>query len=171
MASCTASLHGLLLPTADATNRRPEPSNLNGFAHLSAISHRIERGGGKLPMSGGKLPMKRNSEYGGRKHERVDLRRPVFVVLAPDGPWFDCMMLDISEGGACLDVGALAVPKIFALVLTPSGDVRRACLTAWRRGPLLGARFVGIKELRRGLGPREYVDPRLQKIPICRDEI
>jgi hypothetical protein len=44
--------------------------------------------------------------------------------------------------------------------------VRRAYLTSWRRGPLLGARFVSLKEIRRGLTPQEYVDPRLQKIPV-----
>jgi hypothetical protein len=110
-------------------------------------------------------------DHGGRKHERIDFRRPAFVVFEPDGPWLECMILDISQGGARLDVAALPVPKIFALLLTSNGEVRRACLTTWRRGPLLGARFVGLKELRHGFRSQAYVDPRLQKLPVHNDRI
>ena len=76
------------------------------------------------------------------------------------------MILDISKGGARLEVGALPVSKLFLLILTPNGEVRRACLTTWRNGPQLGACFVSLKEIRRGLTPQEYVDPRLQKMPV-----
>ena len=114
----------------------------------------------------GEYQMRKSREYGGRKHERIDFRRPAFVVLQPGGPWLECMLLDISEGGARLEVGTLPVSKIFILSLTPNGEVRRTCMTTWRRGPLLGARFVGLKEIRRGFKPQEYVDPRLKKIPV-----
>ena len=76
------------------------------------------------------------------------------------------MILDISKGGVRLEVEALPVPKLFVLILTPNGEVRRACLTTWRNGPLLGACFVSLKEIRRGLTPQEDVDPRLQKMPV-----
>jgi hypothetical protein len=76
------------------------------------------------------------------------------------------MILDISKGGTRLEVGALPVSKLFVLILTPNGEVRRASLTTWRRGSLLGARFVSLKDIRRGLTPPEYVDPRLQKMPV-----
>jgi len=109
--------------------------------------------------------MRKTKEYGSRRHERVDIMRPAAVALTPDGPWIDCMLLDISEGGVRLDVGALPVPKIFMLILTPNGTVRRACLRVWRRGPLLGAHFVGLKQLQQGLRPQKYIDPRLQTMP------
>lgn len=115
--------------------------------------------------------MRKTKEYCSRRHERVDLMRPAAVALTPDGPWLDCMLLDISEGGARLDVGALPVPKLFMLILTPNGTVRRACLRVWRRGPLLGAHFVGLKQLQRGLRPQKYIDPRLQKMPIKDDSV
>lgn len=111
--------------------------------------------------------MDKSKEYGGRKHDRIDFRRPAFVVLEPDGPWLDCRIVDISVGGACIEVGALPVSKIFVLIVTPNGDVRRVCLAIWRRGPILGARFVGLKELRQGLKPQRYIDPRLQKMPTA----
>jgi PilZ domain len=86
-----------------------------------------------------------------RKHDRIDFRRPGFVILEPDAPWIECAIADISEGGVCLDVGALFVPEIFVLVLNPSGTVRRACWRMWRQGELVGARFVTAKQLRDGL--------------------
>ena len=111
------------------------------------------------------VTMRKSKEYGGRKHERVELRRSAFVVLAPNGPWLECTLLDISEDGAGLDVGSLPVPKIFLLILTPDGKVRRTCLTTWRRGPLIGANFVSLKQLRQNSRPQNYIDPRLQKMP------
>ncbi len=42
-------------------------------------------------------------------------------------PLFECTLLDISDGGARLDVGTLNLPKTFILLLTPDADVRRFC--------------------------------------------
>ena len=50
-------------------------------------------------------------DLGARKFVRVDLRKKGFLIPAPDAPWIECYVLDISENGACLDVGDLAVPK------------------------------------------------------------
>ena len=83
-----------------------------------------------------------------RKHPRVDFPRPGFVILEPDAPWIECSIADISEGGVCLKVGALVIPKIFVLVLYSSGSVRRACRLIWRRGELVGAQFVTAQQLR-----------------------
>ena len=68
--------------------------------------------------------------------------------MAPDAPWIECSIRDISESGVCLKIGALAVPKIYGLTLNEAGSVRRVCLTAWRFGETIGARFVSSKELR-----------------------
>lgn len=92
--------------------------------------------------------MGRQTELGKRKTERIELRKPGFVVLEPNGAWFECLVLDISEGGVCVEVGDLPVNGLFSLILTPKGEVRRTCATSWRRGGLLGARFVKLTELR-----------------------
>jgi|SRR5665213_216330 len=88
-----------------------------------------------------------------RKHVRVELYKPGFLIPAPDAPWIECTILDVSDTGVCLDVGSLAVPKIFGVAFTAGGEVLRVCLLEWRRGENVGARFVTAKELRQGLGP------------------
>jgi hypothetical protein len=97
---------------------------------------------------------------GPRKNVRVDLRKPGFLIPAPDAPWIECLIVDVSDDGVCIDVGALAVPRIFGLAFTAGGEVLRVCALAWRRGELVGARFVSAKELRQGFAP---ADPALQQ--------
>ena len=90
---------------------------------------------------------------GAHRNVRVELHKPGFLIPAPDAPWIECTILDVSENGACLDVGAMAVPKIFGLAFTGGGEVLRVCLLIWRQGERLGARFVTAKELRQGFAP------------------
>ncbi|UPJ52174.1 PilZ domain-containing protein [Bradyrhizobium sp. 200] len=92
-------------------------------------------------------------DLGARKFVRVDLRKPGFLIPAPEAPWIQCYILDISDNGACLDVGDLAVPKVFGLSLTAGGEVRRVCTLIWRRGELVGVRFISAQELRKGVAP------------------
>jgi hypothetical protein len=105
-------------------------------------------------------------ELGERKHNRIEFQKAAFIVLEPGGPWIECAIMDISDGGACLEIGNLPVPKIFVLVMTPDGRVRRACLAVWRRGELLGARFVTAEQLRSGIAEPAYVDPKFQKATV-----
>ena len=95
---------------------------------------------------------KRPSDLGERRHERIYLRKEAFVFFEPTAPWFECTLLDISEGGVRLDVGALPVPDIFGLSLSNTGTVLRICRTAWRRGGILGARFTTAKQIREEFG-------------------
>lgn len=104
-------------------------------------------------------------DLGARKHVRVDLRKAGFVIPAPDAPWIECQVIDISENGACLDVGDLAVPKLFGLSLTAGGEVLRVCALIWRRGELIGARFVSARELRQGQAPSTETKSVDRKLP------
>jgi PilZ domain len=108
----------------------------------------------------------KTTELGDRKHNRIEFEKAAFVILEPDGVWIECSILDISDGGVCLEIGGLPVPRIFVLVMTPDGRVRRACITAWRRGELLGARFVTAAQLRQGVADPHYVAPKLQKSSV-----
>jgi hypothetical protein len=92
-------------------------------------------------------------DLGARKFVRVDWRKRGFLIPAPDAPWIECYILDISDNGACLDVGDLAVPKVFGLSLTAGGEVRRLCTLVWRKGELVGVRFISARELRKGAAP------------------
>jgi hypothetical protein len=100
-------------------------------------------------------------DLGARKQVRVDLQTQGFLIPAPDAPWIECTIIDVSEGGACLEVGALAVPEIFGLAFTARGEVLRVCSLTWRRGQVIGARFVSAKELRQGVVPAEEANPKL----------
>jgi hypothetical protein len=103
-------------------------------------------------------------DLGARKQVRIDLDQPGYLIPAPDAPWIECHVLDICpryfRDGARLEVGALAVPKLFGLSLTSGGEVLRVCKLVWRRGELIGARFVTAKELRQSVGPASKSDPK-----------
>jgi len=106
---------------------------------------------------------RKDQDLGERKHVRIDLHKPGYIIPAPDAPWIECTILDVSEQGACLDVGAMPVPKLFGLAFTGGGEVLRVCSLIWRRGERVGARFVTVKELRQGFEPAA-TDPRHQDI-------
>jgi hypothetical protein len=89
-------------------------------------------------------------DLGRRKHVRVNLYKPGFVIPAPDAPWIECTIIDVSEKGICLDVGSLAVPKLFGLAFTATGEVLRVCSLVWRNGEIVGAEFLSASELRAG---------------------
>jgi hypothetical protein len=95
------------------------------------------------------------NDLGARKQVRVDLNKQGFLIPAPDAPWIECVIVDVSEGGACVEVGGLAVPDLFGLAFTARGEVFRVCSLIWRQGELVGARFVSARELREGLAPNE----------------
>jgi hypothetical protein len=109
---------------------------------------------------------RQHKEFGGRRSVRIDLNKPGFLIPAPDAPWIECLIVDVSDNGVCLEVGALAVPKLFGLAFTAGGEVLRICSIAWRKGELLGARFVSAKELRQGFMPEE-ADPKGEKAPAA----
>jgi len=88
-------------------------------------------------------------DLGARRHVRVDLYRPGFLIPAPDAPWIECTIVDVSDDGVSIDVGALPVPKVFGLSFTTGGEVIRICMLTWRNGEHVGARFVRASDLRR----------------------
>ena len=102
-------------------------------------------------------------DLGARKQVRIDLDQPGYLIPAPDAPWIECHVLDISEDGTRLEVGALAVPKLFGLSLTSGGEVLRVRKLVWRRGEMIGARFVTAKELRQSVVPASKPDPKAAK--------
>jgi hypothetical protein len=80
-----------------------------------------------------------------RRHRRLDFNRTVFILYDLASPLFECTLLDISDGGARLEVGTLNLPQTFILLLTPDAGVRRFCRQAWRRGTEVGVKFVKPK--------------------------
>jgi len=77
-----------------------------------------------------------------RKIERVDFQRPGFLVLEDDGPMLDCFIINISDDGACIRTDEATFPKVFLLLISANGAVRRTCTTVWQRGDIVGVRFL-----------------------------
>jgi hypothetical protein len=101
-------------------------------------------------------------DLGDRTHARVEMNKAGYLILAPDSPWIECQIINVSDSGVCADVGALAVPELFGIAFTAGGEVLRVCALVWRRGQFVGARFVSAKELRNGFVPTSGVAPKLE---------
>jgi hypothetical protein len=80
----------------------------------------------------------------------VPLRRParrIFEATASvsfgDGTQHPCWILDISDGGARLNIGGRQdFPDFFTLRVTSTGAGNRPCKLAWHKGNEIGVRFV-----------------------------
>ena len=103
-------------------------------------------------------------DLGERTAARVELSKPGYLILAPHAPWIECVIINVSESGICLEVGALAVPQLFGVAFTSSGDVLRVCHLVWRRGEQIGARFVSARELRTGFAMTDGADRKLEEM-------
>ena len=97
--------------------------------------------------------MRDKQEFGEREHVRIAWHKPGYICLVPDGPWIECLIIDVSNGGVCLDVYALPLPNTFGLSFDASRSVIRVCSIVWRRGKFVGARYLSAKDLRH-LAPR-----------------
>jgi hypothetical protein len=87
--------------------------------------------------------------YGERKSERVDFERgiPVFM-MGIDGTWRrDCLMIDVSQTGACLSVeGSLEGLDLreFFLLLSSTGLAYRRCRMVRLHGDQIGVEFLKV---------------------------
>jgi hypothetical protein len=60
-----------------------------------------------------------------------------------DGTRHPCWILDISEGGARLNIGGRRdFPDFFTLRVTSTGAGSRSCKLVWHKGNEIGVRFV-----------------------------
>lgn len=95
------------------------------------------------PSSGPKCP----SSTLKRQSRRVAFSSGIPVqIVGLDGAWrLNCLMMDVSFGGAKLEVEPSMVGfnlKDFFLVLSTTGTVYRRCELVWRNGEQLGVRFL-----------------------------
>jgi len=75
-----------------------------------------------------------------RRHERHSINRVAKIQSAGSLPR-DCLVTDLSEGGARLYAEGIVIPDHFVLLLTGSRTVRRECRVVWRLGNEIGVRF------------------------------
>jgi hypothetical protein len=61
------------------------------------------------------------------------------IVVDARSPAIDCNVVELSSGGACLEVShAAAIPKRFVLL---HGRTKKKCLVVWKEGRRLGVTF------------------------------
>lgn len=61
------------------------------------------------------------------------------IIIDPRTPAVDCLIIDYSAGGACLDIAdAAALPKRFDLLYAGS---RKKCRVVWTTGRRMGVSF------------------------------
>jgi hypothetical protein len=84
-----------------------------------------------------------------RAHKRKPIQRVAWVVDHA-GRQHRCVMSDVSDGGARLELPVGVIPPpIFILSLAEMGKVHRCCEVRWRRGDAIGVRFISPQELDR----------------------
>jgi len=82
----------------------------------------------------------------GRENRRFARIRPTglvsrvaAIVVDPKKPVIPCNVIDLSAGGACLEVGSqMPMPRRFVLV---HGGTRKKCNLVWQAGRRLGVSF------------------------------
>ena len=61
------------------------------------------------------------------------------IFVGPKSPMIDCRVIDLSAGGACLELRTYHdLPKKFEFI---HGSTRRPCYLAWHRGCLVGVSY------------------------------
>jgi hypothetical protein len=76
-----------------------------------------------------------------RKSERVTVRTAAKILLPQSDTAIDCLAVNVSDGGAQLQVRATDLPDVFVLHFPASGK-RRHCRVVWRKGSEVGVAFT-----------------------------
>jgi PilZ domain len=75
-----------------------------------------------------------------RKHVRPASNEPAQIIVDEPDSTMDCIIRDLSDDGACVEVSnTLLIPSLFKLVL--SSGATRFCRVAWRTQNKIGVRF------------------------------
>ena len=78
-----------------------------------------------------------------RKTPRAQVVQSAYIADDDGKPLCPCLMLDVSSGGAKLQVEAtMELPATFILVLSTAGQVRRPCKPVWRGPKTVGVEFL-----------------------------
>ena len=76
-----------------------------------------------------------------RKYKRKTLNYPARFAVEIGKIW-ECVVRDISEGGARLEVrDDTDLPERFSLLLSKQGSSLRKCRVVWRASHLIGVQF------------------------------
>jgi hypothetical protein len=83
-----------------------------------------------------------------RRSIRESVNFPAWISVGTDNP-APCTVLDVSEHGARIQVGAVAeLPELVDLLFTRDGSRQRRCQIAWRSDGQIGVCYIGPVEVR-----------------------
>ena len=83
-----------------------------------------------------------------RKLPRHRVDQPVLIMSVEGSVIGQCTMLDVSSGGARLQLEtSVAAPELFTLLLSKlDGRLKRHCVVAWRKEKQVGVRFMTAED-------------------------
>ncbi len=101
------------------------------------------------------------------KEKRRSIRRPMrytaWIGLGEGSPLRGCIVSDVSETGARLDVEQPEVlPEVFNLLLSGRGGIYRRCRIVWRSQNQVGVQFEKIGSIMRS----ERVSKRPEPVSV-----
>ena len=106
---------------------------------FSRVLELAQRAGVRIAASNGPGAMRRNDK---RMYARKQVGVRAQISIDAGSPPFDCMLSDVSVGGAkIVSYQPKAIPDRFTLLLSANGSVKRECKVAWRRGRILGVQW------------------------------
>jgi hypothetical protein len=78
-----------------------------------------------------------------REPRRQLRKRPTWVTIDDGKTKIECVVLDVSPGGAKIVTdAAFDVRDSFQLALVPEHSTRQSCEVVWRRGKTYGVKFL-----------------------------
>ena len=77
-----------------------------------------------------------------RNNQRTTINRVAKLMAEAGTPIGDCIVIDISDGGARLLCENFTAPDTFRLVIDGDPPIREDCRVAWRLGCELGVEFI-----------------------------
>ena len=80
-----------------------------------------------------------------RSSRRVRTLKKGTIVLSGGYSVFDCVVRNLSHGGAMLQVGGLGIPSHFLLIMDAAVP-RHPCTVRWRSGTAVGVSFDDIAQ-------------------------
>jgi hypothetical protein len=78
-----------------------------------------------------------------REPRRQADKRPAWIAVDDQMTQIDCLVLDVSPGGARIETdAAIDVSDRFILALVPKHPKRQSCEVVWRNGKTFGIKFL-----------------------------
>jgi PilZ domain len=75
-----------------------------------------------------------------RKSERLAVRASAKILLRDSAAPLDCVVTNVSDGGARLHLRGADLPDVFSLQF--ADGKRRDCRVVWRQGAEIGVSFI-----------------------------